>query len=643
MISIPLMNRLSTAETRPKYLAWLKRAGAGRVFVCPGNPFGDGEQLEAIRRQLSENIAYYTENGLETGVWINGFGHGGMLAHEVRARVGDYTRIRGLGNGGESDDSFCPLDGRFVSMYRAYVRMIAEAGAKMIMIDDDLRISMHGPVAIGCACPAHMAEFNRRAAGAGIADHEYTREELAGILFTGGPSPLRKIWLGLMGDTLRNFCAALREELDSVDPSVRLGHCACLSTWDTDGADSITLSKILAGSTRPFLRLIGAPYWNNGHPFGTTGLGSIVDLERMQFAWVREAAPEIELMSEGDVYPRPRYNTPSSYLEGYHQALTADGFPDILKYMLDYSYDTDYETGYVRRHELTKPLRDAIAEAFRDTEPAGVYVYEQMRKLADMDCAGIPEGTLSYRLMPAAANFADAVSLPISFVRSPYTKTAMIAGENAKYAPDEVCRMPLILDCAAARILTARGYDVGLAGCVPMGKPGPETFPDGRVMPVDTDGRFYQLTPAEGAVPDSFYPDGSPAAYRYERKEENGGPVIVYAFDFDSVSFGSAMIRNYCRGEQLFRLASGIPAKVAKEPGAYVIARRSADRLAVGIWDFGPDTVCPEEIALDETYSSLRPIGDVPGVSLRLSPDGTRVLVSGAIPPYGFAGFVADK
>ncbi|MBO7403675.1 MAG: hypothetical protein J6V24_01830, partial [Clostridia bacterium] len=225
--------------------------------------------------------------------------------------------------------------------------------------------------------------------------------------------------------------------------------------------------------------------------------------------------------------------------------------------------------------------------------------------------------------------------------RSPYTETAMIAGENAKTAPDGVCRMPLILDCAAARILTARGYDVGLAGCVPMDRPGSEAFPDGRVMPVDSDGRFYRLTPAAGAVPDSFYPDGSPAAYRFERPD--GGPVVVYAFDFDTVAFGSAMMRNYCRQEQFFRLVPCLPVRIAKEPGAYVIARRTENRLAVGIWDFGPDTVCPEEIDLGERYSSLRPIGDAPGLSLRLSPDGDRVLSSGQIFPSGFAGFVAEK
>ena len=647
MISIPIMNHISTAETRPKYLRWLITAGAKRVFVCPGNPYGDTEKLKAITAQLAENIAYYTENGLQVGVWINGLGHGGMLSHEVDARIGSYTRIRGLGNGGEANDSFCPLDPEFVSMYRAYIRALAEAGARMIQIDDDLRIAMHGPVAIGCACPLHMAELNRRAEAASLEKHDYTREELAAELFTGKPTPIRKLWLDLQGETLENFTRSLREELDAYDPTIRLGHCACLSTWDTDGTDSIKLARIFAGSTRPFLRLIGAAYWNNHHSFGTTGLGSIIDLERMQFAWCKEIAPEIELMSEGDVYPRPRYKTPSSYLEGFHQAFIANGTPDILKYMLDYTYDTDYETGYIRRHVHTKILQDQIAEAFADTEPAGLYVYEAMHKLADMDCTGIPEGQLAYRLTPLAANFTGALSLPISFEKSRFTKCAMIVGENAKYAPEDVVNMPLLLDAHAARILTERGFDVGLAGCEPMDKPASETFPERpslsnptRTMPVDSGGRYFRLTPAEGVETDSFYDNGAPAIYRYVRK--NGAPVVVYAFDIETISTESAMVKNYCRQEQLLRMLPAALVEIRKEPGAYIITRKTDDKLAVGIWNFGNDMLLPETIQLDDEYSTILPIGKTDAELIWASEMDT-VALRDMIPPYCFAGFVVKK
>ncbi len=632
MISIPFFSEKSTAETRPKYLALLREAGADRVFLCLGNPYGDAKKLEAIGRHLAQNIAYYTENGYEVGVWIGGFGHGGTLAHEVPIHVDGYTRIRGLGNGGESDDSFCPMDPNYLAMYREYIRMIAEAGARMIMIDDDLRLVMHGPVELGCACPLHMEEFNRRAAEAGI-DHIYTREELADELFTGSPTSLRKLWLDLMGDTMKKFAASLRAELDTIDPTVRLGHCACLSTWDTDGVDSITLSRIFAGSTRPFLRLIGAPYWNKSLAFNTTGLGSVIDLERMQFAWCQQYAPEIELMSEGDVYPRPRYKIPSSYLECFHQVLTADQRPDILKYMLDYTYDPDYETGYIRRHVHTGLLREQLCEAFKDTEPAGIYVFEEMHKLADMDCRGFSEKKLSFRLVSAAANFAGAMSIPISFNRSVYTKAAMISGENAKYAPSDLIEMPLILDCQAARILTERGYDVGLRAWEPMAKPSTECYSDGRTMPVDAMGGYYRLTPAENSEIDSCYPEGMPAMYRYIRP--SGAAVLVYAFDMEGIDMTSAMIRNYCRQEQLFRMLPVSPVQIRKEPGAYVLCRKAEDRLAVGIWNFGDDILLPDRITLDRPYHELLPIG---GTSAVLS--GNTVTLQGEIPPYGFCGFV---
>lgn len=646
MLSIPLMNHTSTEETRPVYLSWLRKAGAGRVFICPENPYGDTERLEEIRRTLAENIAYYTENGLAVGVWIGGLGHGGMLSHETTARVGSYTRIRGLGNGGEADDSFCPLDPDFVAMYRNYIRVLAEAGAKMIQIDDDLRIAMHGPVAIGCACPRHMDELNRRAKEAGLAKCDYTREELAAELFTGKPTPIRQIWLELQGDTLKDFAAALRTELDTIDPTIRLGHCACLSTWDTDGVDSITLSRIFAGSTRPFLRLIGAPYWSDNHNFGTTGLGSVIDLERMQFAWCAKLAPDIELMGEGDVYPRPRYNVPSSYVECFHQVLVANGTPDILKYMLDYTFDPAYETGYIRRHAHLQPLRDQIAAAFEDTEPAGMYVYEAMHKLADMDCSTASgEGELACRLMPYAANFTGALSLPISFTRSKYTNVAMVVGENARTVPADVVDMPLVLDAVAAEILMERGLDVGLTDLVPMDKPASETFPAGLVtphstiLPVDTNGRFFRLTPKEGAMVCSTYDTGAPAVIRYVRP--NGAPVVVYAFGMETISYGSTMMKNYCRQAQALSLLPSLPVTIQKEPGAYVLARRSGDKLVVGIWNFGKDLLLPEEITLDGSYHKITPIGDT-DAQLSTDADRTTVQLGNMVPPYTFAGFVAE-
>lgn len=643
MLSLPIINAQSTAETRPAFLHELRRAGVDRVFICPDNPFGDEKRLETEMSLLTENINYYRNEGYDVGVWIGGLGHGGTLAHAKALAAQTYTLLRGLASGGSSPDSFCPADPDYFAMYSDYVRRLALAGAPMIMIDDDLRLALHGPVGLGCACDRHITMFNERV-GDG---HVYTREELKDILFTGPATPLRKVWLDLMGDTLRDFAAGLRKIVDSVDPSIRLGHCACLPTWDIDGVDSIELARIFAGKTRPFLRLIGAPYWTDGRSFHTTGTGSIIDIERMQLSWCREVAPEMEVFSEGDVYTRPRYNVPATYLEGFHQVLNAEGQADgILKYMIDYSQHPLYETGYIDRHVFNAPLRDAQAEAFAGKQTAGVYVHEVMHKLADMDCTGISEGELVGRFTPASVNFANAVSLPISFERNEYTNCALIFGENAKYIDGELAKMPMILDLTAARILTERGVDVGLAEAADIPAPGTEFFTDfwNAQIPVGTGGRFAKITMAEGTKAESAFMAGGevcPMAYTYENAD--GGRFLVYAFEAESTEPKSGLFRSYPRQKQLFRAVEWmqgrpLPAAVAKEPGLYVLCRRDGDELAVGIWNFWNDLGMPKEIPLDEVYSEIRGIGDT-NVTL----DGNIVKMDSVIPPYSFAGFVVKK
>ncbi len=651
MLSMPIINTQSTVLTRPAFVHELRRAGADRVFVFCDNPFGDEKELDFLMNLLAENLAFYQSEGFDTGVWIGGFGHGGALAHTKMLAAGDYTLIKDLTTGGTSSDSFCPADPNYFAMFADFVCRCAKAGGKMIMIDDDLRLALHGPVSLGCACERHIALFNERVRDTeSVANgHTYTREELAAVLFTGKANPLRKIWLDLMGDTLRDFARDLRKAVDAVDPTVRLGHCACLPTWDVDGADSIELAKLFAGNTRPFLRLIGAPYWTAGRSFNTTGLGSIIDIERMQLAWCKKYAPEVEVFTEGDVYTRPRYNVPSTYLEGFHQVLNAEGQSDgILKYMIDYSQHPFYETGYIDRHVHNAPLRFAQEQAFADKKTAGVYVHEVLHKLAGMDCTGIHPFNLSARFTPVSVNFANATSLPISFERNEYTDCAIVFGENTKYIDDDLAKLPMILDLTAAELLTEAGVDVGIRENAGIGAPGTEYFPDyyDATVPTNSGGRFAKLTLADGATADStFTVDGAayPMAYRYENAD--GRKFFVYAFDMETTAPKSDLFRSYPRQLQLFRAiewlqGKPLPVEVAKEPGMYVLCRRNGDEMTVGLWNFWDDLGLPRDIRLGEKYSNIRPIGNT---NATLSEDGRSVRIDGDIPPYGFAGFTVQK
>ena len=154
------------------------------------------------------------------------------------------------------------------------------------MFDDDLRYGFQD-IGFGCTCKNHRRMINK------ALSRTVTKAELRQALLSGGENPVRSAFVRANGEALEAFCAEMRRWVNKTAPSVRLGFCSCITSWDLDGTTPDRLSRLLAGDTRPFYRLIGAPYWNDSRSFGTTGLGSIVDLERMQAAWCRALAPEI--------------------------------------------------------------------------------------------------------------------------------------------------------------------------------------------------------------------------------------------------------------------------------------------------------------------------------------------------------------
>lgn len=628
-ISVPLVRYWDHPE---ESLCEAQRLGASRVFLCVSRGLGSEAENRRELEQLAEAIPFYEAAGLEVGVWLSSIGHGGSLTGGHNDTADGFTRLVGLHGQICGEDSFCPLDPDFSAAICQQVHNIAAAGAKMIMLDDDFRLGTRADC--GCICDRHMAEYRRRL-GEDIAP-----EDVLPLAFSGEPNRYRQVFYDLMGDTLRGFARRLRAAVDRVNPSIRLGACSCCTVWDGDGVDSIELAQILAGNTRPFLRLIGAAYWPTCWAPPADRLAYVAELERMQGFWC--SGTGIEIFSEGDVYPRPRSFVPSAYLEAFDTILRADGRTEgILKYGVDYCSLPRYETGYADRAERNRTVAEEISHRFAGKSDVGVGVACTMKKL--MHCVfQNPQKELdnSYRIshfLQPEQQLLTNNSIPIAYGAA---DVRIVFGENAKHLDLSTLPKGLLLDADAAATLEARGLDVGLITAAPLQEtPTHEYFAEeADVAPLGNKKGLISLTAKPDAETLSWFVGQmrTPSAYRYENAV--GLRVLVLGFRAEQAVSNARFQRSYYRQSQLIRTIEWLgrqplPAVCSKNPDLYLLCKRGPHSMSVGLWNLFPDAVLTPTVTLD------RPGCRVEFWNAAGHLEGNQVCFDCDIPAFSFAGF----
>lgn len=624
-VTVPMMSRTfarAGQAERQTLLQQLQQAGAQRVLLALEPYRLDAAWQEETFRLLREQTAFFRTAGLEVGVWLWTF---------MCDDTNPYTKMVGI-DGRVSAQEVCPADPAFIAFAAQYVERIAACGPDLILYDDDYRYG-HLDMGLGCCCPHHMAALSARVG------YTVTREALRGQLFCGEPGALRAAWFATRGEILRDFARAMRAAVDRVDPAIRLGQCACISSFGADGILPVELSRTLAGGTRPFLRLIGAPYWAVRENWGNR-LADVIVEERMEAALCRQG--DVELLAEGDTYPRPRYTTPAAYLEGFDTAMRADGGVDgILKYMVDYTASPAYETGYFQWHLRNRELYAGIAELFADKQAVGLRLYPDIRRY---EAAVLPAGcdgvqAVENALFLPEIRAANAASLPVAFAGG--GMPGMVFGECARRLPAAALLDGLILDIAAAQILTQRGVDVGLAGVQGSCRIREEYFlPQGDYLGLEDAAEVFRLQLCAGAQPLSTAAAAGETlctAYHYENAAGQRFCVLAY----DAARWPEAAYRNYLRAAQLTAAAAYVgrrplPAVCPGAPDLYILVKQGADgRLAVGLWNFSADEVFAPCITLDRPRRLRRMLATAGRA------EKNRVHLQ-TLPPYGFAAFEAE-
>ena len=624
-LSVPV-NLCRFREKRQAYLRELKRIGAQRVMLC--GPINDvfcrENDAYAHPDWLKEDVKILKENGYETVFWVGGFGHGEPLAGQQDRRL-EYTLI--AGSDGVTTNAFCPLDENFHRDFAEGLKELAKAQPDAIMLDDDFRISARA-YRFGCCCEKHMARY-REALG-----EEITGEELEKRVFSGGPNRYRQAYLQVLGDSVREFAKYIRRELDTVAPHISMSACACFGTWGNDGFTSIEIAKILAGQGKPFLRTFGAPYH-----YKRQNVLRGIERTRMQAAWCRDSG--IEVFAEGDVYPRPRYNTPARTAELYDTALTAAGETDgILKYVFDYNRDIEYDMGYVNLHIKNAPVRQAVAALFAEKKTAGVRVFEQMDKLPMWEFPAVPEEEVRKYLEKEELGGNPAELLSHNAIPTVWTAggeyPVAVFGENARYIQEEDLKNGAFIDAVAAGILQSRGIDTGfVSSCLATFHA--ESFPDHELPQIGLEQvRLHKMEVSPRAVVLSYLqPGNTPGAYLYENRK--GQRFYCIAYDLYNCRTEANYACDYYRQDQMVRglqwlCGKPLPAVCTGHPHLYLLAARGEGSMSVLLMNHFMDEILSPEITLDKEYRELTCVNCTGKL------EGRKVILSDVM-PYGIAAF----
>ncbi len=621
LLSVPAINLQFAGKDREKFLASFREAGVQRVFLVVGaNSLVNGTREKELAA-LKENAAVLKAAGYEVGAWLWAF----YLSEEHA-----FTRMRGA-DGTVSKFSVCPTDKAYRAAMGEYISEIAAAGVDLIMFDDDLRFGFQD-MGFGCTCKNHRRMI------ASLLGAPVKTADLKRALLSGGENPVRSAFVRANGASLETFCAEMREWVNKTAPGTRLGFCSCITSWDLDGTTPDRLSRLLAGDTRPFYRLIGAPYWGAMRAWGNKP-GDVIEITRAEAA--RRKDPEAEIFSEGDTFPRPRFATPASLLECYDTALRAAGCTNgILKYMHDYSAAPEYEPGYIGAHIKNAPLYPKIGKLFGDKTAVGVRVYENPAKYETLSVPARAEGRNEVQdvAFPAASRFLTANSIP-SVYEGPGV-CGIAFGEDARTLPQEALQKGLILDAEAALILKERGVDTGIVTAGPLFAAGKEYFLSaGYPVGHAGDPLARTLTLAKEAKVLSFYEtaDGQKLPLSYEYENAAGQRFLVFAFE--SLFASQSWMRCYLRQDQISTFAAsagdGLPAYCPGHPELYLLAKQNGNRIAVGLWNLFPDPVEAPQVLL------AAPVCAAEGLNCRAVPEGSAVALS-EIPAYGFAFFEAE-
>lgn len=634
-VNIPVMLKYRNEKAWEKTISELKKVNPDYVFLVYLRTLVDKKEKDNAIALFKNNKEILETAGFKVVAWFAPtIGYGALSSDDNQAEK-YYRKIMSVHK--KEPYAYCPLDENFRKDLCDEFKRVAKTGVTQILLEDDFTLTggKDSLDNLSCLCEEHLRILRERIG------EEITREELFHYLTEGKPNLYRTEYLKLMRETLLLIASDIEKAVHSVSPDIRIGYSSNSASYHIEGVSAFEIAKTLAGKNKPFVRLTGAPYWKNGDTLNAT-----IETARMQGVWFSEHG--MDVMTEGDTYPRPRFLVSAGELEMYDTILRADGSTGgILKYMLDYTSVADYETGYVDFHNENRELYEEIEKRFKGKN-VGLKILEYPHDIGSMDFDEIYDynGFTDHGVLPLLSQwFITDNSIPTTYGES--DGAALVFGTNAHFVTEKELNKGLILDAKAAKILSEKGIDVGFEKIEKAPRPTGEIFLVQEDYTVSDTGRglgFFKFTLKEEAkVLSRFFlssqtlsvvtdcledTESYPACYTYQNKA--GQRFMVYTFSPNQVKIKSewhnGIFRNFYRQKQLidgyeWLSSKPLPAVSEKNPFIYILCKRDANKLNVGLWNLSKDKINNPIIRLDKEYSEIdvfRCKGEILGTNVKI-------------------------
>lgn len=413
------------------------------TLVPEGNPVWDkAGKMAKVYGRYRDRLA---KDGVEAGILVQAsLGHGYEICH---APFQTYVGLSSDDNDGcpegvNTENSYCPLDKDFLGHFADVFRTLAKERPKAIMMDDDFRLILRN--GRGCACPLHMAEFNRRT---GL---NMTREELWKHVSTHPVGdPLTNTFFATQRDSMVEAVKVFRAAIDEIDPSIQ--GINCTSGFICESVDYT--NKVFAGKGNPtMVRVPNGCY----APYSVRGFSSGIINAAICRARLKKRGIDV-ILSETDTIPFNRYAKSARYLHAHYAASILEGLKGA-KHWLTRISAFEPESGKAYRDILAEHngMYEALARISDDIKWVGLSATFVEQNSIDV-CGPLWE----YHSHNIIQMNLERMGLPF-YLSEEGEKANFIEGKVAEALTNEeiekLFKTSVFVDGEAAKILCSRGF-----------------------------------------------------------------------------------------------------------------------------------------------------------------------------------------